>query len=187
MRDNLVTPTKYRKKRKTTKTNLDDFDLSAIKRHVYGYFTTGKYPTLDKLKKSLDEAGLFHASRSSLVQILHNLGFYFKKIDKRKLLMEKPEISASRARFIREIMKENPDELVFLDETWVNANHCLSRGWNDGSALCQMKTPIGKGERIIVTHAGTSTGFVSNALDAFKSKKTGDYHEEMDSDHFKSK
>jgi hypothetical protein len=44
---------------------------------------------------------------------------------------------------------------VYLDETWVNQNHCTDYMClpNDGSDA--LKIPLGKGKRLIVLHAGT--------------------------------
>jgi len=49
-----------------------------------------------------------------------------------------------------------------------------------------MAAPIGKGERLILLHAGNSRGFVPGVCLLFKSGGTGDYHEEMDSVTFQS-
>ncbi|KAG0428197.1 hypothetical protein HPB47_024800 [Ixodes persulcatus] len=49
-----------------------------------------------------------------------------------------------------------------------------------------LKAPSGKGERVIVTHAGSATGFVSGCLDVFRGKKKGDYHDEMNSNRFEA-
>lgn len=42
------------------------------------------------------------------------------------------------------------------------------------------KFVLGKGKRLIICHIGSEDGFLPDALWAFESKKTGDYHEEMD-------
>ena len=44
-----------------------------------------------------------------------------------------------------------------------------------------LKTPaLGKGQRYIIVHAGSSEGFILNGLLYFRSKSTKDYHEEME-------
>lgn len=43
---------------------------------------------------------------------------------------------------------------------------------------------LGKGRRLIITHIGSEDGFLDNGLLLFESKKTGDYHEDMDADRF---
>lgn len=55
----------------------------------------------------------------------------------------------------------------------------MGKCWTDDTAHSSTKVPEGKGERLIICHAGTASGFVPNCLLAFKSKKTTEYHEEM--------
>ncbi|XP_072400288.1 uncharacterized protein [Diabrotica undecimpunctata] len=43
-----------------------------------------------------------------------------------------------------------------------------------------------KGKRLIICHIGSEDGFVADALWSFESKKSGDYHEEMDGKGFES-
>ena len=74
-------------------------------------------------------------------------------------------------------------DIVYLDETWVNQNHCTDYMWlpNDGSDA--PKIPSGKGKRLIVLHAGTrSEGLIDGCDLVFLAKsKDGDYHQEMNS------
>lgn len=72
-----------------------------------------------------------------------------------------------------------------MEETWLNANHTVSKICTDDKAESSTKVPEGKGQRLIITHAETSAGFVPNCLLAFKSTKTSEYHEEMNFDTFK--
>lgn len=46
-----------------------------------------------------------------------------------------------------------------------------------------VKYPSGKGPRLIVLHIGSDGGFI-NGLLLFQSKKTGDYHKDMNSERF---
>ena len=179
----LSTPGKQRKREKTV-TKLDTFQEDAIRRHVYQYYIRKEYPTLKKLLSSLENEELFNGSLSSLRNVLKGLGFTWRKFSGRKVIMERSDVAAWRCRFLRQIKDENFDNIIWLDETWVNAGHCLKQGWTDESLQGTMLTPIGKGERLIICHAGSSKGFVPNSLLLFKSKKTGDYHEDMDHDKF---
>lgn len=100
--------------------------------------------------------------------------------------MERTDIALARIDFLRKVKDiTNWDKVVFLDETWLNANHTVSRSWTDDKAESTTKVPEGKGQRLIIAHAGTSSGFVPNCLLAFKSVKTTEYHEEMDFNKFK--
>lgn len=174
----LDTPGKTRCYKKQV-TDLDSFQQDAIRRHVYGYYGRKEYPTLRKLVTSLRDAELFSGSETSLRTIIHDIGFHFQKYSNRSILMERPDIVAWRCRYLRAIRQVDYESVVWLDETWVNAGHTLAKGWSDSSAEATMKAPLGKGGRIIVLHAGTSHGFVPNCFFMFRSRKTGDYHEEL--------
>ena len=86
-------------------------------------------PTLNKLVVSLGEAGLFSGSRSSLRRILQSLNFRFKKFSSRGVLLEKPHVVNLRVQFLRNVLTMDWEKAVFLDETWVNANHSVAKGW----------------------------------------------------------
>lgn len=55
-----------------------------------------------------------------------------------------------------------------------------------GAGINKINLFLGKGKRLIICHIGSDTGFVPDALWAFESKKTGDYHEEMDGKSFET-
>jgi transposase len=181
----LRTPNKKIAKTKRV-TGLDAFQKDAVRRHVYGYFSRKEYPTVKKLHVSLAESGLLKASKSSIATVLKGLGFKYKKFGNRKVLMERGDIVAWRCKFLREIKDKNFDQIIWLDETWVNAGHCQMKGWTDDTAKGTFPIPVGKGGRIIVLHAGCSTGFIPNCLLLFTSKKTNEYHEEMNHNVFKN-
>ncbi|GFW68452.1 DDE_3 domain-containing protein [Trichonephila clavipes] len=82
-----------------------------------------------------------------------------------------------------------------LDETWVNEGHSETRVWQDttikssyeassSNLTVGLTAPKGKGRRLIIIHIGRKEGFVRYAADIFIGKKSGDYHEEMDGNHF---
>ena len=174
-----------KKKRRNYVTDIDNFDTDAIRNHIYGYYTRKEYPTLNTLMKSLHEAGLYNGKRTSLHKIVRKIGFRYKKCNKRKIIMERWDIIMQRITFLREMNKiDNFDNVVFLDETWLNANHTVGRSWTDDTLKSSSKVPIGKGERLIICHAGNARGFINDCLLAFPSKKTSDYHEEMDGERF---
>ena len=48
-----------------------------------------------------------------------------------------------------------------------------------------IRKPSGKGSRLIILHAGSESGWIDEAALVFQSKNaTGDYHDEMTSEHF---
>jgi hypothetical protein len=73
-----------------------------------------------------------------------------------------------------------------------NAGHTVKRVWTDMSVTSAryrfihelstgLKNPSGKGKRLTVLHIRSEDGFVENGSLIFESRKTGDYHEEMNS------
>jgi hypothetical protein len=65
-------------------------------------------------------------------------------------------------------------DIVYMDETWVNQNHCTCYMWlpNDGSD--DPKIPSGKGKRLIVLSNTTRLGFFRAGINGFSnhSRKT---------------
>lgn len=140
-----------------------------------------------KVRLSLIDASLYNGCIESLQTILRQIDFRYKKIDKRKIIMERQDIILQRISFLREMKSiSNWDNVIFIDETWLNANHTISRTWTDDTEASCSKVPTGKGGRLIICHAGSAGGgFVENGLLAFHSKSTKEYHEEMDAEKFK--
>ncbi len=68
---------------------------------------------------------------------------------------------------------------------WVNAHHNDEYIWVDKDGKGGWKVPSGKGQRLIVLHAGGANGWVEGADLVFTSKTNStDYHDEMNSDHY---
>ena len=57
---------------------------------------------------------------------------------------------------------------MYVSMTYIHNTHTTAKGWYDESGKC-LKTPIGKGRRLIIVHAGEEMGFVPNALLMFPS------------------
>ena len=108
--------------------------------------------------------------------------------------MERPDAVAARARFLRQIKKlrENGYSVVYVDETWVNQNHCCQYTWlpqpkllGIGASKEMLKLPnipSGKGKRLIILHAGSAAdGFIEGCELVFVgNKNSADYHGEID-------
>lgn len=180
----IETPGKKRVRTKPVR-DIDSFTETAIRNVVYELYRNKELPTRKKILTILKERDIFDGCLTSLLHVLHSLGFKWKKINNRKFLMERSDIVAMRCDFLRKIMKVDMEKVVFIDETWVNAGHTKNMSWSDDSVLSCRKEPTGKGSRIIVVHAGASTGFIPNMLEVFTSKKSGDYHDEMNAKKFK--
>jgi transposase len=181
----LSTPRKNKLRvRERHVTNLDDFGKSAIRRHIVSYYERKEVPTLKKLGHSLKEAGLFCGGKTSLAKVLKELGFVYKKFNNRKVLMEKPSVALKRCQFLRKVRNIDLDKTFFLDETWINQNASVTKGWTDDSVKGTLGTPLGKGKRLIICHAGSKNGWINAPPLIFQSKTTNDYHEEMNAEVF---
>jgi len=157
--------------RRTSKIDLDEFSMGAIRRHVIGYYEKREVPTLRKLKESLRKAELFDGCIATLRKLLLKMGFKYQKFNKRKVLMEQPSVALRRCQFLRKMQSIDTSKAVFLDETWINANTSKEKGWTDGAVKCTLKSPLGKGDRLIICHAGGQNGWINAPPLVFKSKK----------------
>ncbi|CAH2101316.1 unnamed protein product [Euphydryas editha] len=185
-------PGKKRKKYKK-KINLDNFELCAIRSLVESFYTTRKeIPTLKKILRIAKQKLIFPAQKDALRNILINcLGYRFKKCKrKRDFLIQRPEIAAWRAKYLRRL-KENDERgggkkkpVTVIDETWIHSHYTISKCWQNSSDSSIRKNHS-SGQRWILVHAGNENGFVQGAGLLYKCKsKTGDYHHEIDASNF---
>jgi transposase len=154
----------------------------------------GAYITLNKIRDFLLENGAnepFHIS--TLGRSLDRWGFEFGKGTRSQHLKEKDHVVAARQRYLRKIrgnrLPGNGIETirpeVYLDESYVNKNHSNDYIWYFGEDGPWVQKPTGKGERLIIMNAITTDGWVPEAKMVFKStKKTGDYHGQMNHELF---
>lgn len=184
--EGFSTPGKKKNKKKAS-VKLDNFDKDVIRRTVHDFYLRKENPTLDKLLVALRDSIDFEFGRTTLSFILHDLGFEFYKCDNRSVLLERTDVVCQRRRFLRNIRAARREgrDIIFLDETWLNQAHTLSRSWQSETCKGGLKAPIGKGRRLIILSAGSDCGFVPESHLIFTAKSTkGDYHNEMNSENF---
>jgi transposase len=152
----------------------------------------GEYITLSKITEYLNTTGdstKFHST--TLSRTLNRWGFEFGKGTRSQHLKEKDEVIIARQKYLR-LMRSNRGENnnpiqneVYLDESYVNKNHSNDFIWYSGEDGPLVQKPTGKGERLIILNAITSSGWVPNAKLVFQAKrKTGDYHGQMNAEMF---
>ena len=110
-------------------------------------------------------------------------------------MKEKDHVIAARQRYLRKkrdnrtsggIDTDTIRPEVYLDESYVNKNHSNDFIWYSDEDGPWVQKPTGKGERLIIINAITKSGWVSGSKLVFKStRKTGDYHGQMNWDLFK--
>jgi len=168
-------------------TKLDDFESERVKRVVHSFYDKGEFPTSAKILEALREKNNYDGSKSSVKIILKKLHFKFKRCnDGRKYLMERSDIVAARLKFLRKMNELRTNDytrpVIYLDEIWVKQNHTRGLIWQNQENTEGLKISTGKGNRLIVCHAGSpSFGFVKNAklIVRCNSGSTKDYHSQM--------
>ena len=74
-------------------TDVDEFVLSNIRQVIYDLHQTGPNPSLEDMLAEIRKRGReFHGSRTSLWKVVKKLGFKYKKMNNRLVLLEKPDI-----------------------------------------------------------------------------------------------
>nr|XP_022912390.1 uncharacterized protein LOC111423384 [Onthophagus taurus] len=113
------------------------------------------------------------------------MGFKFKKINSRKILMERNHVITAKVKFLMRYLqlKYSGEDInfIFLDETWIYKNGSELRRWvkDDDKRSVNIKIKS-EGDRFTVLHAGYRGGFLENCLLVFNSKNTDkDYHKTM--------
>jgi len=193
----VTSPCKNRTKA-SFKEKFDDMQMNAVRLHVHSFWLNKTIPTLDKILTAVNnDETLPEISRTNLYRMLKFMDFVYTKRSRNSALLEKDEIILWRRRYLADIRKyrEEGRHIYYLDETWVNAGDCTSKTWIDKTIKSPRdaflrglttgsQNPSGKGKRLIVLHIGSEEGFVPGGLLCFESKKTTDYHEEMNGDVF---
>lgn len=177
---------------------LDDTTKQVIRRAVHEFYIKKELPTVKKITSSLQSnENLPKISRRVLLRTLREMNFRYLKRKRNSTLIEKEEIIIWRRKYLKEMaaFRREGRKIYYTDETWLNEGHTVSKIWQDLNVKSKhqafvdglstgLKAPSGKGKRLIITHIGSDSGMVEGGLNAFVSKKTGDYHEEMDAEHY---
>jgi len=167
----------------------------AVRSYIRSANKKGEYITLVNIRDFLKENSTgepFHIA--TLARTLNRWGFEFGKGTRSQHLKEKDHVIAARQRYLRK-KRDNrtpgteTDTIrpeVYLDESYVNKNHSNDFIWYSDEDGPWVQKPTGKGERLIIINAITKSGWVSGSKLVFKStRKTGDYHGQMNLDLFK--
>ncbi|KAK6171469.1 hypothetical protein SNE40_019655 [Patella caerulea] len=187
-----------KKKVNTCPTKLDNFDLMTIRETIHKLHGNGQYVSLRILQRHLREKDV-HASKTTLYRAISEMGFKYYRNHGKRYAKETVDIVAARNSYLRNLRKYRSEgyEIIYLDETWVNANHAIHGTWTEnrkgplGIILpncneCDRFIPSGKGSRLIILDAGSADrGFVPDVGQVFLSKtKSTDYHDEMNGKFF---
>ena len=183
--------------RRPQRNALDAFNRHVLVRVMKDLYRQKHLPTLKMIKAKLAQKCII-VNLKQLSTELQTLGFKWKKVgENRKKFITRNDVANVRADFLRTVtdFRARGYQIVYLDETFVNKNHCSSHAWLPDVDCSDIMTiirnrdlevpdvPSGKGQRLIVLHAGSyECGFIDNCREVFTGKNIdGDYHKEMDS------
>jgi transposase len=174
---------------------LDASHQALVRSYIRTANSNGEYITLADIQSFLgDEYPDESYHKTTLGRTLNRWGFEFGKGTRSQHLKEKDHVIAARQRYLRKMRNNRSSEVssetkrpeVYLDESYVNKNHSNDFIWYYGEDGPWVQKPTGKGERLIIMNAITKNGWVPRAKLVFKStRKTGDYHGQMNWDLFK--
>lgn len=131
----------------------------------------------------------FPHSATTLYRIVKSIGYAFKKVDRRKILIERQRIINLRIRFCHkylQFLKESNLKFIFLDETWVYQNGSQLRQWVLESTAKGVPTKFkAEGKRYTIVNAGCDEGFLPGCDLILDSKiNDRDYHKTMNGELF---
>ena len=151
----------------------------------------GEFVSVDILKNYLEALKPEEDfSSATLARALDRWGFVFRKGVRTQHLKEKDQVVLKRQAYLR-LKRANRKNLgvkrpeVYLDESYVNKNHSSDWTWYSQEDGPWVQKPTGVGERLVLMNAITESGWVPGAQCVFKaSRKTGDYHGQMNGEMF---
>ena len=166
-----------------------------IRAYIRSANKKGEYITINNIRNFLEENSIdTNLHQTTISRTLNRWGFEFGKGVRSQHLKEKDHIIAARQRYLRKKRSnrlpgkniETVQPEIYLDESYVNKNHSNDFIWYSGEDGPWVQKPTGKGERLIIINAIAKSGWVSGSKLIFKStRKTGDYHGQMNSDLFR--
>jgi transposase len=173
--------------------SVDVSHQEAVRSYIRQANLEGRHISLESIRSVLQEKSpdeSFHLS--TLSRTLDRWGFEFGKGVRTQHLKEKDYIIVARQRYLRKMRHNRSSSSgklirpeVYVDESYINKNHSNDLVWYSSEDGRWIQKPTGKGERLIIMNAITQEGWVPEAKVVFKSsRKTGDYHGQMNGDLF---
>ena len=178
---------------------LDSFDIDQVVRSMKEMIDQRQVITIKRLQTLLSQKYDMDVKKTTLWKVMKAKGFtYTRTQGNRKQLCERPDLQVARCAFLRkiyDIRNSGTFNIVYLDESYVNANHTYPKEWVSTDRNTARQIPTGKGQRLILLHAIgelsttiTDTGdvekeygFLPGCELLYKSLSTDnrDYHTEM--------
>jgi transposase len=168
---------------------IDNFTEDFIARTIDNFYKQNISPSVELIYKELTKDGaVFPYSLSYFVHILKNMGFEYKTLDRRQVIMDSPRLINLRDNYLTRMKKYREDgkHIIYLDETWYDTHDVSKKGWQNGNNTCALNVPASRGKRIIILHAGSENGwalmlFAKNVINC-----SADYHQDMNATVFET-
>lgn len=116
----VLSSPKKPKKRKGIQVNdrlhtYDENTQAAIRRKVHGFFIQNMPPTLNTILAAVNaDDDLPNFRRTTLHRLLHDMGFEFKKVGRKSILIERDEIIRWRHKYLREIKRFREEGRIYF-------------------------------------------------------------------------
>ncbi|CAI6367771.1 unnamed protein product [Macrosiphum euphorbiae] len=195
----ISSPIKKRN-RSSLLSQTDDLDRNTLRKKVYSLWLRRVLPTNDRILAEVNkDPALPKFKRTDFDNIIKNLDFVFTKFKQHSVLTESEDLIVCRRNYLNDIRKYREEDrtIYYLDETLLNAGDFMDQVLKNKSVVHKhkafnkgIKTEVenltGNGNHLILFHIGSNKGFLKGGLLCFESKmSSGDYHDEINGDHFK--
>lgn len=141
--DHLLSSPGKKRARLSAVEKIENFDFGIVRRTVEKFYLELKVvPTLKKLLQKLRSDINFPFSRETLRCMLKANGFYWRKCqNKRKILVERPNILHWRYKYIHAMKKyrEEGRHIIYIDETWVDNDLTVKNCWQSADVFGVIK------------------------------------------------
>jgi len=111
----------------------DEFTIAVIRRTLQSFYSDNQFPSVESLRLKCLEDPLFpKVGRTVFHQwLVKKCKFKFKKINKKPVYMERPDIIVQRANYLRKILQFRKDgyTIYYSDETWTSPEQTRDRLW----------------------------------------------------------
>jgi len=165
--------------------------VAPVRQFIRTANSNGDQVNIEIIRRYMGDELHCNVAHTTLWRALQRWGFEFGTGVRSAQIKESERIVILRRQYLRQKLANLDDKgqiirpEVYLDESYINKNHSNDKTWyfeEDGIIIGK---PTGKGDRLIILNAITKDGWVPNAKLVFKaSKKTGDYHTNMNWDNF---
>ena len=141
--------------------NPNLFDREIIRRIIHNVYCRKEYPTLCSVLEKIKEEFGFPGGRFCLWGVLKEMGYSYKKKDNKQCLYEQRSILEQRDTYLQQIrqLRQQNVNLVYTD-----IHHNNDYVWIDSDGKGGWKVPSGKGEKLIVLHAGGVNGWMEPSV-----------------------